>query len=275
VVDTHPQVHVLALSPGDPPHDRIILSVDAGAVGYITRDADPEEFSAAIQQVHASEKWLPVDTTYEVLQDSVSELAVTSEERRNRLGQSVLGIIPLTGLVAVLTAYLWRQYWGDIGVRVVDLGIDPTTRMIDVIIVFLMIIGIFGPLLFVKAWVGSIGAWIEKKQPRLARSVAKACRRRLGRLLLNQWVARVLLGLLLVAILLLLSQILPLTLILFLGPVVGVILLANLFDLDDELPAILHLPHLESKRVLGFFGLVVIVFLLSLGVEVMLMGPDL
>ena len=50
MVKTHPQVHVLALSPGDPPHDRIILAVDAGAVGYITRDADPEEFSAAIQQ---------------------------------------------------------------------------------------------------------------------------------------------------------------------------------------------------------------------------------
>ncbi|GAG75426.1 unnamed protein product, partial [marine sediment metagenome] len=74
-----------------------------------------------------------MDKTYEVLEEAAGELVVTSEERRNRLTQIVLGIIPLSGLVAAITALLWRQYWGHIGVRVVDLGVDPTTRVTDVI----------------------------------------------------------------------------------------------------------------------------------------------
>ncbi|MCJ7660090.1 MAG: hypothetical protein MUO67_13170, partial [Anaerolineales bacterium] len=49
----------------------------------------------------------------------------------------------------------------------------------------------------------------------------------------------------------------------------------NVLDLDDALPNLLHLPHLDSWRVLGFLGLVLIVFLLGVGTEVLIMGPDL
>ena len=52
-------------------------------------------------------------------------------------------------------------------------------------------------------------------------------------------------------------------------------LVANVLDLDDELPSFLHLPHLDTWRVLGFFGLILIVFLLALGAEVLIVGPDL
>jgi DNA-binding NarL/FixJ family response regulator len=158
VADELPQVHILALVPADPPHDRIMLAAEAGALGYVCRDAASTEFAAAIEQVNTGEPWLPLRQTYEVLQDGAGEQAQSSEERRNRLTQVVLGLIPLTGLVAAITAYLWRQYWGHIGVRVVDIGVDPTTRMIDVLVVLLVVIGTFDPLLFVKSWVAATGA---------------------------------------------------------------------------------------------------------------------
>ena len=136
VAGTHPQVRILALTPDDPPHDRIMLAAEAGALGFISRYAPSSDCTAAIEQVHQGEPWLPLHQTYEVLQDGAGELAVSSEERRNRLMEVLLGVIPLTGLVAAITAFLWRHYWGGIGVRVADLGVDPTSRMIDVLVVF-------------------------------------------------------------------------------------------------------------------------------------------
>ena len=279
VTDTQPQTHILALVPSDPPHDRIMLAAEAGALGYMCRDSALGDFAAAIEQVHQGEPWLPLHQTYEVLQDGAGELAVSSEERRDRLTQVVLGLVPLTGLIAAMTAFLWRQYWGDIGVRVADLGVDPTTRMIDVVIVLLLIIGAFGPLMFIRSWLDAIGAWMEEK-PRLAEFVARAqslCLGKVpvGRILFNRWVAWALLALLVLSVMLLLIKLMPLIILLFFGPAVGIVLLANLLGLDDELPEALHLPHLEPWRVLGFLGLVLIVFLLALGTEVFVQGPDL
>jgi hypothetical protein len=191
----------------------------------------------------------------------------------------LLGVIPLTGLVAAITASLWRRYWGDLGVRVADLGVDPTTRMIDVLVVFLVIIGVFGPLLFVRPWVQALGQWIAGK-PRLDRTVARVRSLRLGKLpvgklIVNYWVAWVLGLLLVLAAMLLLTRLMPLIMVLLTGPAVAIVLVANVLDLDDELPGLLHLPHLDSWRVLGFLGLILIVFLLALGAEVLIKGPDL
>ena len=196
VVGTQPQVRILAMTPDDPPHDRIMLAAEAGALGFISRHAPSSEYTAAIERVHQGKPWLPLEQTYEVLQDGAGELAVSSHDRRARLTEVLLGLIPLTGLVAAITAFLWRRYWGDIGVRVADLGVDPSSRMIDVVVVFVMIIGIFGPLLFVRPWVKALGKWIEGK-PQLARTVAKVRSLHLGklpvgRLIINYWVAWVL-----------------------------------------------------------------------------------
>ena len=163
--------------------------------------------------------------------------------------------------------------------RVADLGIDPTSRMIDVIVVFVMIIGIFGPLLFVRPGVKALGKWVAD-QPRLGRIVSGVRGLHLGplpvgKLFVNYWVAWVLGLVLVLAIMLALTRLMPLIVVLFFGPVVGVILVANVLGLDDELPDSLHLPHLDSWRVLGFFGLILVVFLLALGAEVMIMEPDL
>jgi DNA-binding NarL/FixJ family response regulator len=279
VADTQPPVHILALAPSDPPHDQIMLAIRAGALGYVCRDAEPSELEAAIARVHHGQPWLPLHQTYEVLQDGAGELAVTAEERRNRLAQVVLGFIPLTGLIAAITAYLWRQYYGAIGVRVVDLGIDPTTRMTDVLVVFVLMIGILGPLLFVASWVAAIGEWVEKK-PRLTEVAGKAQGLRLsrvpvGRIVFNRWVAQIVLALLVLSTALLVNELMPLVMVLFVGPAVGIILMASALGMEDEFPEILHLPHLAPERVLGFLGLVVIVFVLALGAEVLLIGPDL
>lgn len=279
VVDTQPQVRILAMTPDDPPHDRIMLAAEAGALGFIPRQASSSEYTAAIERVHQGKPWLPLQQTYEVLQDGAGELAVSSHDRRARLTEVLLGLIPLTGLVAAITAFLWRRYWGDIGVRVADLGIDPSSRMIDVVVVFVMIIGVFGPLLFVRPWVKALGEWIESK-PQLARTVAKVRSLHLGklpvgRLITNFWVAWVLLSLVVLSIMLLLTRAMTLIMVLFVGPAVAILLVANVLELDDELPGLLHLPHLDSWRVLGFLGLILIVFLLALGAEVLIMGPDL
>ena len=272
---TNQEIRILALSPGDTPHDRIILAIRAGVLGFITRDASFEEVTEAIQQVNQGQHWLPLEDTYDVLGEAAGELAVTAQERRGRLGQVVLGIIPLTGMIAAITAYLWREYWGQIGVRVVDLGIDPTTRMIDVLVVMIMIFGVFGPLLFVRSWVNAICQWIGKDLPSIAEWVIKARRRRLGRSIFNLWVARLLMALVLLSLLIWITSIFPLIMVVFIGLAVGVILLANILDLDQELPEALHIPHLGARRVIAFFAVVITLFLMIIGAEVWIQGPDL
>jgi hypothetical protein len=158
-------------------------------------------------------------------------------------------------------------------------GGRPTSRMFDMLFVLLVVIGIFGPLLFVRSWVEAIGTWMEKR-PRLVAVAAKANGLRVsslpvGRLLFNRWTAWVLLALLVVGTMLLLTVGTPLIMVLLVGPGVSIILLASLLDLSDELPEGLHLPHLEPGQVIAFLGVVIIVFLLVLGMEVLILGPDL
>ncbi len=60
VADDQPQVRILAVTPDDPPHDRIMLAAEAGALGFISRHAPSSEYSAAIERVHGGEPWLPL-----------------------------------------------------------------------------------------------------------------------------------------------------------------------------------------------------------------------
>ena len=61
----------------------------------------------------------------------------------------------------------------------------------------------------------------------------------------------------------------------FLGPTVSVILLTNIFDLDQELLEALHLPQLGTRRVIAFFAVVIILFLMDIVAKVWIQGPDL
>jgi DNA-binding NarL/FixJ family response regulator len=275
VSSTYPEIQILALTPGDLPHDRVILAIRAGALGFISRDTRPDDVSEAIRQVNQGEYWLPLEDTYDVLGASAEELAVTAQQRRSRLNQMILSMIPLLGIVAAFTSFLWREYWGQIGVRVVDLGVDPTRHAFDMLVVVMLAIGIFGPLLFVTSWAEAIGKWIERDHPSIAKWVVKARQQRLGRLVFNKWVAKALLALLLLFVLIYLAWILPIIVFIIFGLVVGLILVVNILELDRELPEKLHLPHLGSRRVVFFLVSVIIILLLILGIEVWVQGPDL
>jgi two-component system invasion response regulator UvrY len=61
---SHPDIRILALSPGDIPHDRVMMAIRAGALGFITRDTSHDEAAEAIKQVHQGEPWLPLEDTY-------------------------------------------------------------------------------------------------------------------------------------------------------------------------------------------------------------------
>ena len=105
--------------------------------------------------------------------------------------------------------------------------------------------------------------------------MVKARRLSLGQLVFNNWVAWGLMALILLSFLTWLTSIFPLIMVVFFGPVVGVLLLANILDLDPELPEALHLPHLGARQVIAFFAVVIILFLMIIGAEVWIRGPDL
>jgi DNA-binding NarL/FixJ family response regulator len=271
---TQPQVRILALSPGDPPHDRIILAIQAGALGYVCRDAPLSELAAALQRVHQGERWLPLDATYEVLRDTAPELAVSAQQKSRRLGTMVLALLPLGGLAAAITAFLWREYWGQIGVRVVDLA----TRVTDVLVTLLLLLGVFGPLLFVDVWRQAIGAWADLR-PGLSNALDRMQGFHIGKLpvgkfLFNRVTAGLAMALLILFVTILLVRYADLIVILVLGPAVGIVLLANILGLDVQLPEVLDLPRL-SGRVLAMLGILLLLFLLVLGGEVLVRGPDL
>ena len=248
-------------------------------MGFITRDTDPVDISSALQAVHQGDYWLPLEETYEVLQETASELEVSEKQTRDRLTQLILGIIPLTGFLAAITAFLWREYWGSVGVRVVDLGVDPSTRMTDVLVVLLKLIGIFGPLLFVETWRGEIAAWISHRSG-LTKIYNRAYNLHLGKLpigkfLFSRWVGWFVLALIVLSIAFLLNQFVELILIMVVGPMVGVVLLANFLGLDDDLPVFLRLPRGRNGMILAIMGVIVLIFLGVLGGEVFVRGPDL
>ena len=278
VTQTLPQVRTLAMSPGDPLHDRIILAIQAGALGYVCRDDSPSDIEAAIRRVHQGELWLPPEPTYEVLKDAAPELGVSEQDRRGRLTAVVLGILPVIGLISALTALLWRKYWGHIGVRVVDLGVDPSTRATDVLVSLLFLLGVFGPLLFVDRWLQLIGEWIETK-PSLSGAIDRGReiylgRLPVGRLIFNRLTAWAAVATVTLLFGLLLARFADLILILFVGPAVGVALLASFLGLDDILPRVLQRGHL-SRPILAGLVVLVVLFLVVLGGEIWVKGPDL
>ena len=98
---------------------------------------------------------------------------------------------------------------------------------------------------------------------------------RVGRILFNRWVAWPVMALLVLAIMGLMAHYLELIVIIFIGPAVAIVLLANVLGLDDQLPMVLHVAHLGTRRVLAAVGMLLLIFLVGLSAEVMLEGPDL
>ena len=158
-----PTIHVLALTPDPPPVQEVARAVRAGAGGFIDIDLEPGEAVDAIKTLCADGTWFRPDHVTDVLREVADDLDVTSTDRRSRLTTVVLGLIPLAGVLAGLLSLLWRRYLGQIGVRPVDLAIDPGSRVVDVVFSLLTFIGFFGPFLLIGTWTEEIQAQAERR----------------------------------------------------------------------------------------------------------------
>jgi hypothetical protein len=191
----------------------------------------------------------------------------------------ILGLVPLTGLVAAITALLWREYWKDIGVRVVDLGVDPTSRMIEVIVFFLLLLGLFGPLFFVDNWLQAIRSRVTAHSA-LTKTITKGRNIRLGKfplgkLLFSYTMAWIIMALFVLLVMAVLYQLAQLIVVIFIGPLVGIILLSNILGMADHLPESLRLSSRGFRRIIAIMTILVILFLSILSLEVLVAEPDL
>jgi DNA-binding NarL/FixJ family response regulator len=254
-----PDAQILALTTDPPAYDDVVRAMRAGASGFIDTGAEPAEFAEALRTVLTEKQWLPPAETRTILSAGAEELEVTAAERRSRLTGIVIGLIPLAGILAGIMSLLFRKYLGHISVRPVDLGIDPTSRVVDLIFTVSLLLGALGPLLFVGTWLDLLGdsaadgkgrSWVVR-------------RRTAARLLLSVGVL-VVTGLLTVF-----ADIVLLT---FIGPVVAISLLAQALGLSDELPAPFRISVRPARAVAG--GLIALfVFLTVLSTEVLVVGP--
>ena len=259
--DLAPDAGVLALTPSPAPEDDVARAIRAGAIGFIEAGAEPSEIASAVRAAHRGESWLPPDETRAVLGAVASNLEVTGRERRGRLTGIVLALIPLAGIVAAILSLLWRKYLGQIGVRPVDIAVDPSSRVIDAVEQLFLLLGVFGPLVFVNTWLEL-----------LRRSAAN--RGALGWLLAHRRLAAVLMVLVILTVTSVMAIGPDLALVVLVGPGVGLALLAHALGLDDQLPEFLRIQRVSATAVavggvvvlLGFFALVV--------GEVYLRGPE-
>ena len=101
-----PVVGVLALTPSHPTPEQVALAARAGAAGFIPLDSSPEQFVDALTAAKQGRTWFPQEDLRSVLADVADDLDVTHAERRSRMTGIMIGLIPLTGLVAALLSYL-------------------------------------------------------------------------------------------------------------------------------------------------------------------------
>lgn len=257
-----PDMRVLALTPDPAPHDDVALAMRAGAAGYIDVDAEPSEFVAAIEAVHGGQVWLPGEETRALLGSVADDLDMTTAERRSRLTGIILALIPLTGLIATLQAWFWRAYLGRIGVRPVDLAVDPATRVLNAILALLLLIGIFGPLLLIGSWLDML-----RESPANRGPLERLLRHRKT----SQFVASVLW--LVVASLLTVGP--DLLTVLVIGPAVSVAILAKALALDTELPGWLQISNVSPRVALVGSLAALFLFIGALAYETVFVGPDL
>ncbi len=253
-----PEAQILALTTDPPAHDDVVRAIRAGARGFIDTGAEPAEFVEALRAVHTDKHWLPPAETRTILSEGAEELDVTVAERRSRLTGIVIGLIPLAGILAGFTSLLFRRYLGQIGVRPVDLGIDPTGRVVDLIVTVSLMLGVFGPLLFVGTWLDLLGD-----------SAADGARRWM---VTSQTAARLLLSAGVIAVTGLLTVFADIILFAIIGPAVAIALLAQALDFSDELPAPVRTSVRPARAVAG--GLIaLLVFLTVLSIEALVVGP--
>ena len=255
-----PELRVLALTSSPPRHDDVARAIGAGAVGFVDVDAESTEFTAAVRAIYAGETWLPGPATRTVLRDVASDLEVTATERRSRLVAVALGLVPAAGALAAILSLLWRKYLGHIGVRPVDIAIDPTTRVVDAISSISFLIAVFGPFLYIRSWLDAAELALGERRSR--------------------WLAEhrtfvgAVLGVVIFVIAAVLSVYADLVLVIIIGPVVAISLLATTLDITAELPRVLRIEFVRPRRAAYAAVAIVILFLSTLSADVLLKGPQ-
>jgi len=276
---TLPDVKILAMSPGDPPYDRVILALQAGALGYVSKEAAAREVFEALTQVLRGEYHLPTEDTVDVLKQAAPELMIAAKARRGKLIQAaLLTFVPLIGIITAFNQFLWRKYWGQIGVRVPDLGVNASSRVTDFLILLLMLVGIFGPLLFVGSWMKAIGSWMDNR-PKLKALLTKVQKIEtmglpIGFYLFGYWMGWMVLAVIILFITLPLEGSGGKILTLLVGVAFTLILLANVVGSNDFLPRWLTIAKDRVRGSLFIISGLILVLLTVITFEV-LEGPDL
>ena len=255
-------VEILALTPDPPPHDHVALAARAGAGGFVDVDAPAEEFAEAIAAVRRGDSWYPPAETREILAAVADDLDTTTAERRSRLTGIVLALIPLTGLVAALQAGLWRRYLGSIGVRPIDLAVDPATRVVDAVAAILLVAAIVGPLLFVRNWLDMLG---QSNLSQRANAWLQTHRRAAQIVLSVAWLA--------IAGAMAIGP--DVGLVVFVGPLVVLAIIAKALGVNDELPRVLRIEGVSARVAVGGSVLTLVLFFGVLAYETLVVGPDL
>lgn len=262
-----PELQVLALTSTPARHDDVARAVAAGVSGFVEVDGDPGEFADAVRAVHADDVWLPGDTVRTLLRDVASDLEVTAKERRSRLVAVAVGLVPIAGALAAVLSLLWRRYLGHIGVRPVDIAIDPTTRVVDAIAALSALLAFFGPYLYIRSWLNAIQRLLEEagspESDRRARWLADH-RKLAGAVLAGVILVAACVGLVLAGV----------VLTVVIGPIVALSLLAAIIGVSDELPAAFRIEFARPRRAAIASVSIVLLFVAALGTEVLVRGPE-
>jgi CheY-like chemotaxis protein len=253
-------VRVVALTPDPPSLEDIAFATRAGAVGFIDTNAASDEAAEALLVIADGGTWVPEALTRTALAQAADDLDVTADERRSRLNSILIAMIPIVGILTAALSFLWREYLSTIGVRPVDIAIDPGSRVIDALITLSVLLGVFGPLAFIRTWLeqlrrspansGPIGWLLERHA--LAWTVAAA--------------------MLLTAIAFLLAGT-KVAIVVVIGPLVAVAMIARGLDLDEVLPAALRIKASPARTLVGGAA-VLVLCLAALTVEVVAVGPQ-
>jgi DNA-binding NarL/FixJ family response regulator len=278
VSGTLPDVKILGMSPGDPPYDRVILALQAGALGFVSKESDVSEVFDALKKVLRGDYYLPIEDTVDVMKQAAPELMIAAKERRGKLTEGLLTLVPIIGIIAAFTQFLWRKYWGFIGVRVSDLGVDASSRVTDFLIFLLVLIGIFGPLMFIRTWMKMIRSWVNT-HPKLNPLLTKAQKMEImglpiGIYFFGYWVGWVVLAIIILSITLPFEGSGGKILTLIAGIAFALILLAHVMGSNDFLPRWLTIAKDRVRGTLSIISGLVLTLLIVLTIEVF-EGPDL
>jgi len=163
-------------------------------------------------------------------------------------------------------------------VRVSDLGVDASSRVTDFLIFLLVLIGIFGPLMFIRSWMRMIGHWVNT-HPKLSVLLTKAQKIKtiglpIGFYLFGYWMGWMFLAVIVLLITLPFEGSGGKILTLIMGIAFALILLVHVIGSNDFLPRWLTIAKDRVRGTLAIISGLILVLLIVLTVEVF-EGPDL